>query len=80
MQAKTECKIISWNRMMLLDILKKNAYLKAILDSVVARDVAQKLFTMTRKVQMSRHGITHSIYSINGKKMLFNYICNMTIS
>jgi hypothetical protein len=67
MQAKTECTIISWDRITLLDILKKNAYLKAVLDSVVSRDIAQKLFAMNREVQKSGQGLTHSIYSLNGK-------------
>jgi hypothetical protein len=53
--------------MLLLGILKKNAYLKAILDSVVSRDIAQKLFAMNRRVQKSGHGLTHSIYSLNGE-------------
>ena len=67
MQAKTECTVISWERIKLLKILKKNAYLKAVLDSVVSRDIAQKLFAMNRRVQKSGMGLTHSIYSLNGK-------------
>ena len=67
MQAKTECIIISWDRITLLGILRKNAYLKAVLDSVVSRDIAQKLFAMNRQIQKSGHGLTHSIYSLTGK-------------
>lgn len=66
MQARTECKIISWDRIKLLDILKKNVHLKAVLDSVVSKDVAQKLFETNRQVQKSGQGLSHSIYSLNG--------------
>ena len=71
MQAITECKIVSWERITLLNILKKSPYLKSVVDYVVSKDIAQKLFIMNRRVQKSGQGLAHSIYSLNGKLITF---------
>ncbi|XP_046848868.1 popeye domain-containing protein 3-like isoform X2 [Xenia sp. Carnegie-2017] len=66
-QAKTDCKIISWNQIQVLKIFKKNSYLKAIVDSVLSQDVAKKLFESSHIVDQSDNGPTQSLYSKNEK-------------